>query len=154
MSCVISKPEKVSRVANFISRLLNQGYNSFGFEAPRSVFEAFQDCQDKHGYYSDSKIYTALVELNFKAYNGRYDEINEIDEKEFKNPNEDIWEPREKYAQRWHYKILKDLHSVHYQLVEDATDKDPKTKALSELAKTVAMYIATENEIYESFSWF
>ena len=154
MSCAISKPEKVSKVANFISRLLNQGYNSFGFEAPSDVFEAFADCKDNHGYYSDKKIYTALVELNFKAYNGRYNETNVIDEEEFKNPDIDIWEPRTKYVQKWHYEILKDLQSVHYQLVEDATDKDPKTKAISELAKTVAMYIATENEIYESCSWF
>lgn len=154
MSCAISRPEKVSQVANFISRLLNQGYNSFGFEVPRDVFEAFEDCKDNHGYYSSDKIYTALVELNFKAYNGRYNETNVIDEEKFKNPDIDIWEPRTKYAQRWHYEILKALHSVHYQLVEDATSKDPKTKTLSKLSKIVAEYIATSNEIYESISWF
>lgn len=155
MSCVISRPEKVSKVANFISRLLNQGYNSFGFEAKRSVFEAFEDCQGNHGDYKEDKIYTALVKLNFKAYNGRYNENLEPDmDGEFKNPNLDIWEPKQKYAQKWHYEILKCLHSVHYQLVEEATMNDPKTKALAELSKEVAMYIATENELYESVSWF
>lgn len=158
MSCMIVSDEILSKIGNFISRLLNQGYNSFGFSVDKEVFDAFKDCKT-FDYYNSNRIYEELYKLNVKAYNGRYKEEN-VDELLMpKNPNIDIWQDRKaenwnELTQKWHYEILKNLQCLHYQLEEDATYDDVKTKALKEIINTVAMFIATHNEIYHSVSWF
>ena len=159
MSCFIVSDETLSKVGNFISRLLNQGYNSFGFEVGREVFFAFEDCKVSDCYNSN-RIYEELYKLNVKAYNGRY-KLENIDELEIpKKPNIDIdiWEHIKVknsfvIAQKWHYEMLKKLRCLHYQLEEDATYEDVKTKALEKIINTLAMFIATHNEIYDGISW-
>ena len=71
MSCLIQKSENVAIIATFISRLLTNGYNSFGFSANTDVYMVFRDCQGR-GCYIDRLIYEKLYEANFKAYNERY----------------------------------------------------------------------------------
>lgn len=157
MSCFIVSDETLSKIGNFIARLLNQGYNSFGFEVGREVFFAFEDCIID-GFCNSNRVYEELYKLNVKAYNGRYKEEN-IEELEIpKNPNIDIWEHMKvknsfAIAQRWHYEMLKKLKCLHYQLEEDATYEDVKTKALEKIINTLAIFIATHNEIYDGISW-
>lgn len=157
MSCFIVSDETLSKIGNFISRLLNQGYNSFGFEVGREVFFAFEDCIID-GFCSSNRVYEELYKLNVKSYNGRYKEEN-IEELEIpKNPNIDIWKDRKienriEIAQKWHYEILKNLQCLHYQLIEDVTYEDVKTKALEKIINTLAIFIATHNEIYDGISW-
>ena len=157
MSCFIVSDETLSKIGNFIARLLNCGYDSFGFCVGREVFFAFEDCKIGD-FCSSNRVYEELYKLNVKAYNGRYKEEN-IDELDIpKNPNIDIWEHTKVknsfvIAQKWHYEMLKKLKCLHYQLEEDATYEDAKTKALEEIINTLAMFIATHNEIYDGISW-
>ena len=157
MSCMLVNDENLSKIGNFLARLLNCGYNSFGFSADREIHSAFKDCIVSY-YYDSNRIYEELYKLNVKAYNSRYKEEN-VDELYIpKNQNIDIWQGREmengiEIAQKWHYEILKHLQCLHYQLTEDITSGDIKTKAIEKLINTIAMYIVTHNKIYGNISW-
>lgn len=168
MSCLIQKSENVAIIATFISRLLNQGFNSFGFSADRDVIMAFRDCQGR-GFYNDRMIYEKLYEANFKAYNKRYENSKSHTYMEFSWEfykdteayayNEvDIWEHRvfssdgHDIPQEWHYKVLKSIQFLLYQ-VADNGNEDPIYKALESLQATLAMYIITNSEKYRKIKW-
>lgn len=71
MSCMIMNPEPLDAIANAAEMLLNCGYEYFGFDAPRSMHEVFQDCQTGYSYDAYG-IYKKLYAVNIAAYNGRY----------------------------------------------------------------------------------
>lgn len=151
MSCMICKDESISKISNFIARLLNQGFNSFGFSASQKIFNAFDNCV-VGGFYNSNRIYNELYTLNYIAYNERYNIQGEEIEIS-KNPDIDIWEPMQQFAQHWHVEILKNIQCLEYQLTEKATENEPKTKALQELVNILALYIATNNNIYNGIDW-
>jgi len=165
MSCMIATKETVSKVSYFIAMLLNQGYDSFGFSAEESLHEAFEDCR-RCGYYEEDLIYDALYRLNYKAYNNRYRIPQEEHSEEIpKNPSLRYWEVLDRkvesfgccnnheVVQDWHYKALKGVQFLHYQMAEDATYKEPKVIALDELAQRLAVFIATHTPIYHILEW-
>lgn len=159
MSCMMANGETISIIANFMSRLFNCGYDSFGFSAPESVFLAFGDCRDDSGVYRSSKIYESLRKLNEMAYCERYKSEKYLPDMDiYVNPDVDIWElpvvkDNSYLAQPWHYRLLKCLQFLEYQLLEDAIADDPRTNALQELGICLALFVSTHNEQYNSFSW-
>lgn len=162
MSCRIQSPENVAIIASFIKRLLDHGYNSFGFQANYTVFSAFNDCQ-ANGFYNARMIYEKLYEANFKAYNDRYKIIPEtstlyqecIDAFQ----DIDIWKPRvvenlKDVPQEWHYRVFKNLQFLQYQILDnDTADNDPVFKALEVLIATLAMFIITHSKEYLEADW-
>lgn len=167
MSCLIQKSESVAIIASFISRLLTNGFNSFGFSASNDVFMAFRDCQGR-GFYSDRMIYEKLYEANFKAYNERYKNLpaeRMLSWEDYKETKEyefhaiDIWKHREinidgtEIPQEWHYKLLKTIQFLEYQLVDNATEENLVYKALVSLDATLAMFIITNSEAYKKIEW-
>lgn len=163
MSCIIQKKENVAIIAAFIKRLLDQGYNSFGFEADHCVFDTFKDCK-RTEFYSEHLIYDKLYEANFEAYNKRYEKLGENltwkdykDTESFKYEDNDIWEPRvivnnTDAVQEWHYKVLKCIHFLMYQ-VSDFSDNDFIYKALESLEAKLAMFIIVHSSIYRNIEW-
>jgi hypothetical protein len=161
MSCLIAEKETVSKVSNFISRFLNQGFNSFGFAPTKAVFDGFNDCTIC-GFYNSDLIYKKLYELNFAAYNGRYLEGQEEKPEEieifYKNQNIDIWENRVykngfENVQPWHFEIYKHIQFLHYQLCEDATQEHATRKALQELEIILARFIVSTTAEYNAIQW-
>ncbi len=158
---LLAETETVSKIANFTGRILNQGFNSFGFEAQKDVFDAFKECLDSYGFYNADKIYKSLYKLLFTAYNSRYkDDFQdwETNQELYKNPDIDIWEYRyvengNELAQCWHYEMLKHLQFVFYQLNESATFDNPITIAINSLINTLSMFIACHNVVYHSYAW-
>ena len=156
MSCFIVKTENLSKISNFIERLLNYGFNSFGFSVDPETGAAFYDCK-KEGYYKSDLIFEELYKLNQRAYSGRYNDKN-INEVIPFNPNIDIWKPRtfsgcNDLPQKWHYEILKNLQCLHYQLEEDLTIEDVKTKAIEKIINILMDFIISNNENYISCDW-
>lgn len=163
MSCMIQKKENVAIIAAFISRLLNHGYNSFGFEADICVFDAFKDCQNA-GFYNDHMIYDKLYETNYKAYNKRYPDemgLSWEDYKEtesFKYALNDLWKPRlvennTDVPQEWHYKVLKCVQFLMYQVSDIDDMENPVYKALVSLEAKIAMFIIINSSIYKNIDW-
>ena len=157
MSCMIASKEKVSKTASFIAALLNHGFNGFGFYADEETMRAFKDCKTSWGY-CESKIYNALYELNFLAYNTRYKVEGSPDDipanpllyfwKEIDRKIEVINGNSQEVVQEWHYEALQALNFIRYQLEEDVTAGNEKTKALHRLALMLAMFIATHTVTY------
>ena len=93
------------------------------------------------------------------AYRERYKSENCIpDLGTYENPDVDIWKvPVVKdcsyLAQPWHYRLLKSLQFLEYQLSEGVIADDPKAKALHELGICLALFVSTHNEQYNSFPW-
>lgn len=165
MSCMIINSETVSKVSYFIAMLLNQGFNSFGFCANKSLYEAFEDCRVGN-LYDEDRIYLALYALNHKAYNGRYRlPMKENYEDEIpRNPGLRYWEVLERkvenfgghceeVVQNWHYAALKGVSRLYYQLLEDATEEDAKTVAMGQLEQRLALFIATHTPEYHKLPW-
>ena len=156
MSCLMVNPDTVSHVSYFISRLLNRGFNSFGFEAEWCVYEAFGDC-NVGGFCNADKVYEVLYILNHEAYVKRY-ELKQtwLDVKNhYPNPHEDIWKHRAKgdMVQDWHYQMLMHLQVLCYNMAEDSVSGKYKIDALRSLAGTLAMFIATHNETFRALEW-
>lgn len=165
MSCMIATKETVSKVAYLIAMLLNQGFNSFGFTPSEYLRQAFKDCQ-KCGLYDEDMIYNSLYNLNYKAYSGRYHQPQKDDYMdEFpKNPELRYWDVLERkveqfengcheVVQDWHYAAFQGVQFLWYQMEEDATDKEPKVKALEELATRLAIFITCHTPEYINLKW-
>ena len=71
MSCMVMKKEPLAALANAVEARLNCDYGFWGFEAPKSLYEAFRDCW-VYGAFSAEAIYNKLYAFNIKAYNSRY----------------------------------------------------------------------------------
>lgn len=166
MSTQIATANNVSKVACFVATLLNQGFNSFGFSAAESWYEAFKDCR-RCNLYDEDLIYQALYNLNYKAYDGRYRHpIKDDYTKDFpKNPDVRFWNELtrkvecfgeyncQEVVQPWHYQALKGMQYLHYQLDGDYTEKEPKVVALGAMIQRLAMFIACHTPVYHTIDW-
>lgn len=156
MSCVIVNNKVMSITANLICRMLNAGFDSFGFEIPNELESAFNGCYCNRAY-SVAKIYNRLYELNFKAYAERYGASASatfktfMDDSQYQMVDIDIWENRagDDHTRDWHYQALKCLQEVYYQLCEGEVYGYEETRAIYTLITTFALFIATHTEEYE-----
>jgi len=113
-------------------------------------------------------IYEKLYEANFKAYNDRYKNLpaerllsweDYKDTKEYEFHAIDIWKQRQinidgtEIPQEWHYKLLKTIQFLEYQLADNATEENLVYKALVSLDATLAMFIITNSEAYKKIEW-
>lgn len=161
MSCMMLSVEYIAEAANRIKVLLNQNImNRFGFCVGRSVHEAFADCQNNYGFYQADLIFIKLYRLNQKAYAGRYKEeytpetfspeqlqeifsqVQLVPELQYTNYHAVI--------RPFDFQTLKMWERLHYQLLEDATEKDPATIALGEIINDMCRWIAHSFDEYEN----
>lgn len=158
MSCMIMSAKPLASLADFITSLLNAGYNYFGMEAPSNLYRALDNCADKWGIYSERAVYDALHDLNVRAYNGRYKREN-ADEGSYPAyaPNT-AHRPREcvehhEKVMPWHFLIEKRLAFLTYQCCEDATYDTPLYKALVELEHQLDTFIVQNSNAWQSLEW-
>ena len=67
MSAMLVTDNTVSIIANFITRLLNEGVAAYGFPAPEELVDDFSDCRNEQGF-ENVKVYEKLYWLNVKSY--------------------------------------------------------------------------------------
>ncbi len=167
MSCMMLNIEYIAEAANRIRVLLNQGglraqggLSRFGFCVGRSVHEAFADCRNNYGFYQAEQIFVKLYHLNQKAYAGRYreeymlvtfspEQLRDIIEKTQSVP-ELQYANYHAVIRPFDFQTLKMWECLHYQLLEDATEKDPATIALGEIINDMCRWIAHSFDEYEN----
>lgn len=161
MSCMMLNVEYIAEAANRIRALLNQkSMNRLGFCVGRSVHEAFADCLGKWGVYQVDQIFIKLYHLNQKAYAGRYreeytpeafspEQLREIFSKIQPVPALQ-YTNYHAVVRPFDFQTLKMWERLHYQLLEDATEKDPVTIALGEIINDMCHWIAHNFDEYEN----
>lgn len=157
MSVLITKPENIAVIADFITAYLNAGFNYFGFTLPDSVAIAFIDCRNR-GDFSSEKIYNKLSELNYFAYAEAYKKPAKLDYPSYKEFTKyHLIKPREyqngRYILSWHYEMLKHIQFLHYQCDEDTNQKDPALTALKDIENTLASFIVSNLPEYTNIAW-
>jgi len=160
MSCFIMETKAIAALAVAIEKLINMGFNYFGFSVPDSLYKALYECAQvyPHGFFSKKEIFSALYILNCRAYNTKYkveEEAELIPEPDFSGC--DITE-RLQYnghyiVKEWHYRLMKLLDCFLYQVSEDATYNDPLTIGLQDLSRTLCGFIVRNNDMYDKFPW-
>ena len=157
MSCFIMSDLSHATLANSLEYILNSGFNRFGFEAPASLYNALEDCLDKHGYYNAGQIYNRLFSLNNAACAGRYKrDLENLVPDMPKVP--ELIQPR-KYAnhhetlQPWHYKFCKILDCLIYQSSEDTTRNDPLLLALVDFSRVYKSFLVSNTDEYHAAPW-
>ena len=159
MSCFIMNEKALAALAIATEKVMNQGFNYFGFEAPRELYNALSDC--KAGVYRDYNaplIYAKLYALNARAYAGRYREDVDTTPPDVNFSGLDITRPPQ-YAQNsfvvqpWHYRLAKLIDCYCYQVSEDATQGDDLAHAMTELARVVHAFIVQRSTDYIAAPW-
>lgn len=158
MSCMIMSAKPLASLADFITSLLNVGYNYFGMEAPSSLYRALDDCVDKWGQYSERAVYDALHDLNVRAYKGRYGRENDDEGSYPAYATNTAHKPREcvehhEKVMPWHFLIEKRLAFLTYQCCEDATYDTPLYKALVELEHQLDTFIVQNSDAWQGLGW-
>ena len=158
MSCIIMNAKPLASIADFIASLLNYGYNSFGMEAPKSMYDSLKYCKDKWGIYQAEQIYDKLHELNVMAYNGRYGREHEGEEYfEPYAPNPPMQrrecENHHEKVMPWHIQMEHRLAFLTYQLCEDATCDTPLYKAMIDLEHRLDAFIVHNSDEWQSLRW-
>lgn len=157
MSCFIMNADAIGTLATSLEKVLNMGFNFFGFEAPESLFNALRDCENPRGFFDENKIYAALYNLNCHAYCTRYKEETYDD-----LPNVDFTRcnivKRAGYnnhymVEKWHYQLLKLLDCFIYQVSEDGTRNHDLTLALKDMRLVLMAFIIHNNDIYAGLPW-
>lgn len=168
MSSMIQKTENTAAIADYIARLLNMGFDTNGMSAPETLGRELDDlgCSDR-GYFEESKIYEALVNLNYAAYLGRYPDKNADPAPEYKRhdisaraeythgePDEHGYYNNAHFViAGWHYKIYKMIQFFNYQCCEDATHENKLYKAMKELETDLAQFIVANTAEYNALRW-
>ena len=159
MSVLMMNDKGLEVLAETISKILNMGFNYFGFFPPKNLAKVLDDCRTGRNFYSSEKILERLYKLNSRAYSERYKNISpyaalgEVPKPDFSGA--DITEHRE-YSnyhviiRPWHYQILKLLDCFTYQ-VDDV--KDELIPELNSLANILAGFIARNCDEYENIPW-
>lgn len=157
MSCMIMNPEPLAAIANAAETLLNCGYEYFGFDAPRSMHDAFQDCRTCYSYDAEG-IYKKLYAVNVAAYNGRYkdhetpadDEAPTIDGSRYTVHQRPEYAEHHHAVRPWHYRLAKLLDFWLYQTSEDATWNDPTRAAMVDFQKALFEFIVQRSAEYDN----
>ena len=159
MSCFIMNEKALAALAIATEKVMNQGFNYFGFEAPRELYNALSDC--KAGVYRDYNaplIYAKLYALNARAYAGRYREDADITPPDVDFSGVDVTHAPQ-YADHsykvcpWHYQLAKLVDCYCYQTDEDATRGDELAKAMRELSNTLRGFIVQHSADYMAAPW-
>ena len=159
MSCFIMNEKALAALAIATEKVMNQGFNYFGFEAPRELYNALSDC--KAGVYRDYNaplIYAKLYALNARAYAGRYRDDLDITAPDVNFSGLDITHPPQ-YAQNsfvvqpWHYRLAKLIDCYCYQVSEDATRRDDLARAMHDLSNTLRGFIVQRSADYMAAPW-
>ena len=160
MSCFIMDEKSVSILANFVGDLMNCGYTMFGMGAPASLWESLKDCEGKYYYFETQKIFNRLMDLNVRAFKGRYEDwhnediknaygydVNAVDYEHGKY-EEGHW-----LVEKWHYRMAKRLEYFIYQCSEDATWNDNLFKSLKELQTELFAWMVRNHAFYQEAEW-
>lgn len=158
MSCYIMEPRALAALAIATEQILNMGFNYFGFDAPRALFDALEDCENPAGFYDARAIYGRLYALNARAYRGRYrqeadTEPPEVDFSGLTIAQPPEWHDHHATIQPWHYRLLKLMDCYTYQVDEDATAGDPLTRAMVELSAALMRHIVRNTDEYATAPW-
>lgn len=156
MSSFIMFDRSHAAIADTLWRILNSGFNRFGFDAPDSLHNALKDCRDRYGYYSCEQIYNRIYQLNARATGARYgvDASPVPDMPAFPS----LVEPRQciNYHEKllpWHYTFCKLLDCLIYQCSEDATRNDPLLLALIDFSRVYKSFLVVNTEEYSAAPW-
>lgn len=158
MSCLLTSPETISNISNFAEKLLNIGYDFFGFCANEELYIELLDCQTS-GHFDACKIYARLCEMNQQAYQGRYNEAETI-----QYPPCDLSATitkrmviNDQYhtaaVQQWHFEMLKHLDFYIYQCSENTTSRSDLFKAITGLRAELANFILMHSVEYLKENW-
>lgn len=158
MSCFVMEPRALACIALSVEKLLNMGYEAWGFEAPSGLYDALRDsCADEWDFYDSERIYSRLYELNARAYAERYKEQEDatLPNVDFSRLN--IWE-RPDYnghyiIKPWHYRLQKLIDCYNYQTDEGSARKDPLKKAMDELSRVLCAFIVRNAADYDAAPW-
>ena len=159
MSCFIMDEKALAALAIATGKLLNQGFNYFGFEAPRELYDALSDC--KAGVYRDYKaplIYAKLYALNAQAYAGRYRKDVDTTPPDVNFSGLDITCPPQSAENSfaghpWPYQLAKLIDYYCYQVGEDATRGDDLTHTMAKFARAVYAFIVQHSAEYATSPW-
>ena len=160
MSCMMMNTRAIATLANTVEFILNSGFNRFGFEAPKSLYEALSDCRDRYSFYNSSDIYRRFYALNAAAYNGRYmaRPSEPVDAEAPDMPDvpmlvQDRLYFNHEILQPWHYKFCKLLDCLIYQASEDTTRNGPLLFALIDFSRVYKSFLVTNTAEYCDFVW-
>lgn len=180
MSCMISSPDTIAMIANFIALIGNTGANSFMLELPKETREAFKNCRDNYGYFEANKIARLLILENERAYCSRYKVAEQLTDSNyfgFVCPWSDVLEIDFYNFERvkgnkennfafpaWvggrydvftasYMQLFKSLQFYIYQVSEDATANGVVYKGLEALKNAVAVWLCENTELYNVAKW-
>lgn len=162
MSCMMMNHNALYALADTVAAITTHGFNYFGFEAPRSLYDALQKrgCVGAWGNAHTGDVYAALYRLNLAAYNGRYpDHTDPAEALPIPAPiPATLYRPLEwvdYYAsvQPWHYHLAKLLSFYTYQTAEDATNADTLRLALVELERILCAFIVQHSTEWSAAPW-
>ncbi|MEG1477119.1 MAG: hypothetical protein RSC38_05250 [Oscillospiraceae bacterium] len=156
MSSFIMSAKSLSILANTLEKVLNMGFNRFGFDAQSNLKEVLSDCCDDYKFYSDEKIFFRLSLLNATAVSARYhdenadapdfsDALSIVAERDFKAGHEIILP--------WHFQFCKLLDCFLYQCDEVYAREDELFLALSAFSQDYKSFIVSNSAEYCSFPW-
>ncbi|MCI8351949.1 MAG: hypothetical protein HFJ86_12445 [Oscillospiraceae bacterium] len=160
MSCMVMKKEPLAALANAVEARLNCDYGFWGFEAPKSLYEAFRDCW-VYGAFSAEAIYNKLYAFNIKAYNSRYaghekpgdDIAPAVHLSRYKIHHGPEYREHGFAVRPWHYHLAKLLDFYIYQTNEDATYRDQLWEAMQEFSTHLKSFIVQNSLDYTDGKW-
>ena len=153
MSCFLVEEKTVAAIADYIEKLCNCGFEYNGMSCPESL-----RAEIGFGFVNARNIYYQLIELNRRAYFGRYKNENENDYVVEEYKPHDISRRTEYEAghfkiEYWHYNILKQLSCFIYQCNEDANNENDLLKGLEDLEKSLAWFIVSNSAEFNRAEW-
>lgn len=155
MSCIVMKYESLAALANAVEARLNCDYNFWGFDAPDSLYRAFEDCRTVR-LYSAEDIYNRLYMLNAKAYNERYKNHEEaaVEKAPIIDGSRYIIHHRPEYREHgfavrpWHYYLAALLDCWLYQTLEGVVKNDPRRLAMRDFRDSLYGFIIRNSPPY------
>lgn len=166
MSCVVMNSEALAAIANAVETRLNCNYDFWGFEAPDSLYRELDDCKTSCTYFSEA-IYRKLYSLNVRAYNGRYNGHEELEDEVAPTIDVNSYTVHHgpEYQKRgdgtgitfavcqWHYQLAQLLDCWLYQTAENATCSDPLRLAMAEFRDDLYHFIVQHSPEYINGRW-
>lgn len=137
--------KSLSMITDIIYRYHFTGYNSFGFDIPDKLMNAFDS-------FNENDIFSKLREMNVEALKQRYDDYEEmIDDLPYEDGH-DIWQPRNG-IQPWHFQLLKSLQCYKYQCCEGDVPESDLWKGIQAFVNTLQGFIVSNLPEYEKAEW-
>lgn len=162
MSCFIMNDTAIATLAEGLARVLNGGYNVYGFSAPETLREALKGCADRYGFFDNvAPIFSELYRLNLAAFTWRYDgrHLEDVDPAPscpecIKNLlHRPIWEDGRYIVPAAHYHFIQLLECFLYQCDEGPTPKAALYQGLDELKRYLWAFVVHNSAEYKSFNW-